>query len=265
MNLGLGTHNQTKRSWWKELAAFPCPESSIQGGQILCPSLSKHLKNRCNHLAVSELAPSYPRLPKFYLDAFDLSCSQVTPVQIQNLGQECSSFSFPFYIKIRKKITYFHDSLYLSELNKIHSTLLMVFSSLFQTRMTPPKLKRCEMNREENRGSCSTKNVSLIFIFFFAGCFLYVFVLWCLEVASIRGVHGVLVMPLPLALGISYLCLKLLRRPQKSLTSTLGPSGFVALRLNAYSWQSIFVWAAFQSSAGMMKCIKRGFWAFSLV
>lgn len=37
--------------------------------------------------------------------------------------------------------------------------------------MTPPKLKRCEMNREENRGSCSTKNVSLIFIFFLLGAF----------------------------------------------------------------------------------------------
>lgn len=30
--------------------------------------------------------------------------------------------------------------------------------------MTPPKLKRCEMNREENKDACSTKNVSLIFI-----------------------------------------------------------------------------------------------------
>lgn len=70
---------------------------------------------------------------------------------------------------------YFHGLLHLSVLNKFHSTLLMVFSCLFQTHMTPPKLKRCEMNGEENRDSCSTKNVSLIF--FFAGCFLFVFVL----------------------------------------------------------------------------------------
>lgn len=147
-------------------------------------------------------------------------------------------------------------------LKKFHNTLFIVFSCLFQTHMTPPKLKRCELNREENKDVCSTKNVSLIF---FAGCFLFVFVLWCLEIASICGVHGVLIMPLPLPLGISYSYLRLLRRPQKNLTSTLEPSGFVALRLNAYSWQRVFIWTLFQSSAGMMKCMKWGFWAFSLV
>lgn len=37
-------------------------------------------------------------------------------------------------------------------------------------------------------------------------------------------------MPLPLPLGISYSCLKLLQRPQKNLTSTLEPSGLVVFK-----------------------------------
>lgn len=37
-------------------------------------------------------------------------------------------------------------------LNRFPNTLLIVFFGFFfQIRMTPPKLKRCEMNEEDNR------------------------------------------------------------------------------------------------------------------
>lgn len=44
--------------------------------------------------------------------------------------------------------------------------------------MTPPKLKRCEMNREENKDACSTKNVSLIFFLLGAFCSFLFFDAW---------------------------------------------------------------------------------------
>lgn len=60
---------------------------------------------------------------------------------------------------------------------------------------------------------CSTKNVSLIF---FSGCFLFDFCSLTFGNCFLCDVHGVLIMPLPLPLGISYSCLKLLHRPQKN-------------------------------------------------
>lgn len=149
-------------------------------------------------------------------------------------------------------------------LNRFHNTLLIAFSCLFFRYIWPHQSWK-GVRWTERRTEISSL-LRMFRWFFFSGCFLFgFFVLWCLEIASICGVRGVLIMPLPLPLGISYLYLKLLWRPQKNLTSTLEPSGFVALRLNIYRWQRVFIWTLFQSSAGMMKCMKWGFWVFSLV
>lgn len=79
--------------------------------------------------------------------------------------------------------------------------------------MTPPKLKRCEINEEENR---EISALLRMFHQFFSGCFLFGFCSLTFGIVSICDVHGVLIMPLPLPLEISYSCLKLLWRPEKN-------------------------------------------------
>lgn len=150
-----------------------------------------------------------------------------------------SSVSFPFlHIKIRGKKSYFHGSLLVLVLKKSHNTLFVVFSCLFQTHMTPPKLKRCEMNREENKDACSTKNVSLIFfcwVLFVRFCSLmlgnclHLWCSWCTDNAFTTATRNQLFISETVA------------ETAENLTSTLEPSGFVALRLNAYSWQRVFI------------------------